>query len=70
MNFGEIVTAVFIGNCMTAWFLVSARRANKGSYRDQSWGTILGLLAPCLLFIGVALTSGGLPPSLAALALP
>ncbi len=65
-----MVVAVFIGNCMTAWFLISAQRANKGSYRDQSWGTILGLLVPCLLFIGVALTSGALPPSLAALAPP
>ncbi|MFZ7093271.1 hypothetical protein [Primorskyibacter sp. 2E233] len=65
IHFGQIVTAVLLGNALTGWFIHSAwvvTRIEKagGKPSDAPWLALLGLIVPCLLGAGFAylLTEG------------
>ena len=68
MDMLQMVAAVFAGNVMTAAFLVAFQHSNRQEYGEHSWLVLAGLLLPLAFAILAVISTGYLPPFLAALA--
>ncbi len=68
LTFSQMVAAIFVGNMLSAAFLIAMQYANKQKYGEHGWLVLAGLGLPLLFALGAAITAVGPPPFLAALA--